>query len=120
MSNPNNRSSAITSANSASLLANAFQDIRARENVTREQIKALRRITFPYVGLSPDVEGCDVEDILLPPDNVEQNGAHGGIGTRAAHNFAMSMSQSPTTSIPAGSVYGNTVPERMHLSMNGL
>ncbi|KAF8314776.1 hypothetical protein DL93DRAFT_2079956 [Clavulina sp. PMI_390] len=53
----------------------------------RERLDALRRLTFPYVGLDPILDGCDAEDALLPPNTSFTAGAGGEFGMGGAHGL---------------------------------
>jgi hypothetical protein len=61
----------------------------------------LKRITFPYAGLQPDVHGCDVEDVFpVPASSADDNAsASSGGGTT---RIGMNTASTTTVSAAAG------------------
>lgn len=76
----------------------------------------LKRITFPYAGLQPDVNGCDVEDVFsvsasspADGDNANSNGSGGmtGVGMNGKEH---AIATAPPAAAAGGP--GVRVPER--------
>jgi len=78
----------------------------------------LKRITFPYAGLQPDVDGCDVEDVFSVSspspaygDNASPNGSGGMTGVGMDGKEHAIAAAPPPPPPPAGGP-GVRVPER--------
>jgi len=99
--------------NAVAALAAAIEEGRSNEDIAKERIKVLKRITFPYAGLQPDVNGCDVEDVFSVPssspadgDNTTPNGSSSMTGA------GMNGKEHATTLLAAAAGPGVRVPER--------
>ena len=74
--------------NAVAALATAIEEGRSNEDIARDRIKMLKRITFPYTGLQPDVHGCDVEDVFpagSADDGASPNGSSGATTNDKEH-----------------------------------